>query len=264
MTYMWLQLKPSGILHDIIPWIPGSLRAASSQGRLWQHRLHDVPLLRTGMLGLRRPQDGAQPASDGQTTRSCTGAKCRMTHQTQIVNGVLSDMLWPFHRSDSQTLLATSNISSQSFVQRLNHQQPRRKTELELLTGKPSATKWSRSLRWNTTSLRVASFLFGLRMVSVLTNAYPNSTQLQEPTAYREKPSCAKTLPVEDWWTTKWQWCWAGILWTEILFAGLEAEATWMGCSVGYSEEIQSKILHRDRVDTEELPGPSFGRRGYP
>ena len=78
------------------------------------------------------------------------------------------------------------------------------------------------------------------------------------------QPRCAKTLPVEDWWMTKWQWCWAGILWTEILFAGLEAEATWMGCSVGYSEEIQSKILHRDRVDTEELPGLSFGRRGYP
>ena len=50
----------------------------------------------------------------------------------------------------------------------------------------------------------------------------------------------------------------------ELLFAGLEAEATWMGCSVGYSEEIQSKILHRDRVDTEELPGLLFGRCGYP
>ena len=37
-----------------------------------------------------------------------------------------------------------------------------------------------------------------------------------------------------------------------------------MGCSGGYSEEIQSKILHRDRVDTEELPGLLFGRRGYP
>ena len=37
-----------------------------------------------------------------------------------------------------------------------------------------------------------------------------------------------------------------------------------MGCSMGHSEEIQSKILHRDRVDTEELSGLLFGRCGYP
>ena len=37
-----------------------------------------------------------------------------------------------------------------------------------------------------------------------------------------------------------------------------------MGCSMGHSEEIQSKILNRDRVDTEELSGLLFGRRGYP
>ena len=86
-----------------------------------------------------------------------------------------------------------------------------------------------------------------------------------------EKPSCGKPLPMEDWCpapcgqqTTKWKWCWAGILWTQSLFAGLEAEATSMGCSMGYSEEIQSKILHRDHVDAEELPGLLFGRRGYP
>ena len=108
-----------------------------------------------------------------------------------------------------------------------------RKTQLQLLTGKPSATKLSRSLRWNTTSLHVASFLFGVRMghrcafhkkihpisarhkfclsgkqkrsrqkaivrsstrekvysfglmVLVLTNAYTDQTQLQEPTAKR-------------------------------------------------------------------------------
>ena len=62
---------------------------------------------------------------------------------------------------------------------------------------------------------------------------------------------------------TKWHWCWAGILWTQSLFAGLEAEATSMGCSMGHSEEIQSKILHWDCVDTEELSGLLFGRCGY-
>ena len=187
------------------------------------------------MLGLRRPQGGAQPqpASASQISWSCTGAKCRMTHQTQIVNDVVSDMLRPVHQSDSQTLSATSNISSQSVLQGLNHQHAMRKTQLQLLTGKPSATKLSRSLRWNTTSLHVASFLFGVRMghrcafhkkihpisarhnfclsgkqkrsrqkaivrsstrekvysfglmVLVLTNAYTDQTQLQEPTAKR-------------------------------------------------------------------------------
>ena len=114
---------------------------------------------------------------------------------------------------------------------------------------------WSSPICWSCITHRNYVFLA----------AFTKSSRVNAKTL---QPSSAKTSPVEDWCldlskqqTTKWQWRWAGILWTQSLFAGLEAEATSMGCSMVHSQEIQPKVLY---WDTEELSRLLFGRCGYP
>ena len=139
LHFCWMQVSPHfAAANDLwlicdYSWSLAALHDVTLEFQVRWERLplkDDLPLLRTGTLGLCRPQDGDEPASASQITRSCTCAKCKTMHQTQIVNDVLSDMLWLVHRPDSQTLSATSNISSQSVVQRLKHQQPMRRTQI--------------------------------------------------------------------------------------------------------------------------------------
>ena len=106
-TYVRLHTVNIAAYHDIIPRIPGSCRAgflsttvltAPFAWRATVENRHSVV----------KPAAGWSTAS--QITWSCTGAKCRMMHQTQSVSDVLSDMLWPFHGLDFEPLSATGTI----------------------------------------------------------------------------------------------------------------------------------------------------------
>ena len=49
-----------------------------------------------------------------------------------------------------------------------------------------------------------------------------------------------------------------------VFLQGLRQKQHRWGAAWGIQKRFSQKILHRDRVDTEELSGLLFGRCGYP